>query len=329
MRFWAILFCLFSSPALAIELGMPVACIMDKECVVQNYMNHAENGGEAHDYTCGYLTYDGHHGTDFRVRNYAVLEEGVPVLATAEGMVEKVAIHRRQQGDIAVKQGGLWESGGCGTYITLDHGEGWKSTYCHLDVPGITVKEGQHVAMGAVLGHMGRTGNAAFPHVHYELSHNGQPVDPFTGGGAGACGMEAQALWSESALLQLSYKPVGVTDVGFTAAPLTAEQLHNGAAWQQQLPASTQEMHFTMELYGVREGDSLMLRLYAPDGSIMAQQEMRYTQSYALTFTTVSYPRGKEGWLPGAYRMQARLLRVNGPISGYLLNKSWAVSFKE
>jgi murein DD-endopeptidase MepM/ murein hydrolase activator NlpD len=40
------------------------------------------------------------------------------------------------------------------------------------------VKVGQTVALGQTIGSVGRTGRATGVHLHFELLHNGQPIDP-------------------------------------------------------------------------------------------------------------------------------------------------------
>ncbi|MDR7485601.1 MAG: peptidoglycan DD-metalloendopeptidase family protein [Armatimonadota bacterium] len=66
--------------------------------------------------------------------------------------------------------------GGYGKLVVLDHGQGISTLYGHL--AEIVVAPGQRLARGQVLGRVGSTGYATGPHLHYEIRHNGRPIDP-------------------------------------------------------------------------------------------------------------------------------------------------------
>ncbi|BCJ26482.1 M23 family metallopeptidase [Actinocatenispora sera] len=71
---------------------------------------------------------------------------------------------------------------GCGWYVEIRHADGVDTRYCHM-VSRPVVHVGQTVAAGTVLGHVGMSGNADGPHLHFEvhlrndLSSNGA-IDP-------------------------------------------------------------------------------------------------------------------------------------------------------
>ncbi|NWJ40807.1 MAG: peptidoglycan DD-metalloendopeptidase family protein [Geothrix sp.] len=69
-----------------------------------------------------------------------------------------------------------------GNAVFIAHGEGVVSLLCHLSK--ITVKEGQVLQAGDVVGEVGKTGRATGPHLHWSLSLNNARVDPriFLGG---------------------------------------------------------------------------------------------------------------------------------------------------
>jgi murein DD-endopeptidase MepM/ murein hydrolase activator NlpD len=68
------------------------------------------------------------------------------------------------------------EMGGLGLAVELEHAGGWMSRYGHLSV--VHVRPGEGVNAAAVLGEVGETGNATGPHLHWEIWHDGVPVDP-------------------------------------------------------------------------------------------------------------------------------------------------------
>jgi murein DD-endopeptidase MepM/ murein hydrolase activator NlpD len=65
---------------------------------------------------------------------------------------------------------------GYGRTVILDHGEGITTLYGHLAT--IRVQSGETVPCGAVIGTVGRSGNATTHHLHFELRVDGEAVDP-------------------------------------------------------------------------------------------------------------------------------------------------------
>jgi murein DD-endopeptidase MepM/ murein hydrolase activator NlpD len=63
-----------------------------------------------------------------------------------------------------------------GTLVVLEHGNGWHSAYGHLS--SVSVKVGDRVAAGDVVGKAGQTGAAHQPALHFEIRKNNMPVDP-------------------------------------------------------------------------------------------------------------------------------------------------------
>lgn len=63
-----------------------------------------------------------------------------------------------------------------GYYVTINHGDGFSSSYLHMT--GYTVKVGQYVSQGQVIGYMGSTGVSTGPHLHFSIYYNGSTVNP-------------------------------------------------------------------------------------------------------------------------------------------------------
>ncbi len=65
---------------------------------------------------------------------------------------------------------------GYGKYMIIDHGGGYSTLYAHCS--SISVKVGQKVNRGDVIGKVGSTGNSTGPHIHFEIRVDGKAQDP-------------------------------------------------------------------------------------------------------------------------------------------------------
>lgn len=65
---------------------------------------------------------------------------------------------------------------GYGKVIEIDHGNGFKTKYAHLNAN--YVKKGDNVSQGQAIGEVGSTGRSTGPHLHYEILYEGVPMDP-------------------------------------------------------------------------------------------------------------------------------------------------------
>ncbi len=69
-----------------------------------------------------------------------------------------------------------FEADGKGNVVIVDHGDGLKSLYAHMN--RIDVSVGNQVDTNMVIGTIGLTGHTTGPHVHLEIYDNGIMVDP-------------------------------------------------------------------------------------------------------------------------------------------------------
>jgi murein DD-endopeptidase len=96
-----------------------------------------------------------HRGTDF------AMPIGTPIIAPADGRVEKVANH-----PVA------------GRYVVIRHDNGYQTRYLHLSRP--LVSRGDRVTMGDRIALSGNTGRSTGPHLHYEVLVNNTQVNAMT-----------------------------------------------------------------------------------------------------------------------------------------------------
>lgn len=73
-----------------------------------------------------------------------------------------------------------WDNSGFGNCIVIQHSNGLYSLYGHL--ASVSVRAGQSVSKGQVIGVMGSTGNSSGRHLHFELydpSNRSQVINPW------------------------------------------------------------------------------------------------------------------------------------------------------
>ena len=323
MRRWGWLFCLtlLARPASAIEIGMPVDCYAVDGCFIQNYADVIP-GPSAQDYRCGPLTYDEHDGTDFRVRTLREMEHGIPVLAVADGLVMAIRDGRDNAYAATPDPNAQVGEEECGNGVLIDHGEGWHSQYCHLYAGSLTVQEGQVVAQGQTLGHIGLSGLTQFPHLHLALRHQGQSIDPFTGipvpkkdrpsQGSHAPDCLAsldRSLWNEDARSQLGYVTTSIMTSGFATSAPDVQEVRQGKARVRQFGNDTNILIFWTEVAGIRNGDKAVMLITAPDGTVVASHEDVFDQHRAAQFRYIGLKRPASGWPYGEFTGTYRLLR--------------------
>src|SRR3954467_14697790 len=69
-----------------------------------------------------------------------------------------------------------WNSGGYGNLTIIQHRLGYQTYYAHQS--SISVSVGQRVSGGVRIGYVGSTGHSTGPHLHFEVRHNGVPINP-------------------------------------------------------------------------------------------------------------------------------------------------------
>lgn len=85
--------------------------------------------------------------------------KGTPIYATAAGTVVTAG----------------W-SDIYGNYVIIKHASGYKSLYGHMS--SISVRSGQYVDQGTVVGKVGSTGQSTGPHLHFTMYKNDKVINP-------------------------------------------------------------------------------------------------------------------------------------------------------
>lgn len=292
----------------ALSLRAPVDCDLGKSCFIQNYMDRDAGPGRR-DFSCGSMTYDGHKGTDFRVPDYKAMQQGVAVVAAADGVVRRTRDGRADI-DRRLVHPDLVQGLEAGNSVVVSHPGGWETQYSHLRQGGVRVKKGQKVKAGDPLGLIGLSGFTEFPHVHFEVRFDGKPVDPFTGPEkASGCKAGPGALWDSETLKKLVYRPTGIINLGFAAGSPGGKELIRGEGHIQRSGPELSVLVFWVNLYGVKKGDRMSLRLVGPDGKVLAARDARLNGNRTPAHTYAGRKRPRGGWPTGLYRGLFKLTR--------------------
>jgi murein DD-endopeptidase MepM/ murein hydrolase activator NlpD len=102
-----------------------------------------------------YKTVRPHNGIDYAAST------GTPVFSSGDGKVIASSYNAAN-----------------GNYVFIQHGQKYVTKYLHLNKK--SVKVGQTVRQGQVIGTVGSTGSATGPHLHYEFLVNGVHMNPRT-----------------------------------------------------------------------------------------------------------------------------------------------------
>ncbi len=291
-----------------LKLALPIAC-PDKSCSIQNYVD-LDSGPGLRDFGCGSLTYDGHRGTDFQVRDLKRMKAGVPVLAAAPGVVRATRDVMPDTGKTGYDTAGETDRA-LGNAVVLEHDNGWTTSYGHLRQGSVTVHPGDRVMQGQKLGEVGLSGNTEFPHLHFEVRNRGAVVDPFTGAGpASACADASHSPWDATARARLPYTPTGIICMGWSAATQNRATVLDDCERDAGLSAASAAIVSWIEIYGVRKGDTLHGTLSGPDGASLAEITAVLEKDRAREFRYLGRKRPPAGWPRGRYRARFTVARI-------------------
>ena len=101
-----------------------------------------------------YKTTKFHAGMDFAAT------VGTEIYATGDGIVVRADA----------------DASGYGNHVRINHGYGYLTLYGHMSK--ISVRPGQRVKRGDVIGLVGNTGKSVGPHLHYEVHKNNEAINP-------------------------------------------------------------------------------------------------------------------------------------------------------
>ena len=288
------------APQPRLRLLLPVACTLNRDCWVANYVDVDESKA-ARDFRCGPRTYDAHDGIDFAIRDLAAMRAGVTVRAAVDGVVRSVRDAMPDTGVQNAAQREAIRDRECGNGVLVEHDGGWQTQYCHLRRGSVRVRPGQAVQEGAPIGLVGLSGNTEFPHLHFALRLDGRTIDPFLGAAPQPqCGGAERPLWRSDAGVR--YEPAAITGAGFSSGVPDIDAIRRGERDDPAIGADAAALVLWVDMLGVRSGDRLRFRISAPDGRLLFEHDETIERTQARRFVYAGTRRTAPAWSAGEYR---------------------------
>lgn len=303
----------FAAPAAAADgppFTFPLDCDIDTQCWFMNYPDVDRKPNSAKDYACGGLAYDGDASVRIALSSVAALKQPPAVAAAASGRVKQVL---DRVDDLVISSRAELAKGTpeCGNAVIIDHLSGWETVYCHLRKGSITVKTGDMVDRGEIIGAAGSSGFATWPQLGFLAVKHGLPFDPVSGLTAyEGCGPERTGLFDIAKHFAI-YRPVAITGVGFTDTSQRATDILQGNALSYaRMRANTKHLVLWMRILNIKKGDRIDVTITGPDGktvnkrTIMADKDQ---QAFALNSAKA---RGFFNWPAGLYKGDVTVTRM-------------------
>lgn len=264
------------------SLSAPIDCVMGKPgksgCFVHTAMDH-DVGMEIRDYQCGARAYNArssfgraHQGTDIGPLDWRDIERDIPVLAASSGQIlgirDGIPDEMTLKGQLPPELKGKE----CGNGVVIGLQGGWRLQYCHMRNESLTVKAGDQVTRGQVLGYVGASGRATLPHLHFQvmLRHEGKlvPVDPYDGTRIDEdCSVTRPPLWDLKAGRSLALKPAEMIKMGLASRAVNGAALVKGLRPEQRLSVASTPLSVFATFAGSRPGDKISFTVVGPDGA--------------------------------------------------------------
>ncbi|MCP4923082.1 MAG: M23 family metallopeptidase [bacterium] len=296
--FLFLLYVIVSTSTWALKFGLPIDCDVGKKCpvLIQNYV----------DTGCKEASYKSHKGTDFRLIYYSDTTDGggVNVLASAPGKVIGV---RNDMKDLFPPLPKDFGGKDCGNGVRIDHGNGWTSQYCHMLKGSVVVKTGDVVEERQLLGKVGYSGRAAFPHVHITIEENKEVMSPFWGAPVGkfACEDKQSPLWNVQALKEIAANENRVfLGGGAAAGAANYGKAQKGDYKNLVLKADSPALVAWVFTMNRAKGDQDQVVIKKPDGKILVNSTTKTLSRHKATyFSFTGKPRKGDLWPVGTYQV--------------------------
>lgn len=290
------------------HFGLPADCIPGKDCWLYNYVDMDAAEGQSVDFRCNPRSYDGHKGTDIALRSMAEMRTGINALAARDGTVFRI---RDGEEDILKTNEEILElrekRKECGNGVLIDHGAALFSQYCHLKKDSITVKEGDSISKGDIIGQIGASGAVSIPQIELSIYWEGSIIDPFTGRTPEqGCGAPKSVFWEQPP----AYQHAALYDGGFTPQVPNFKNIENGAPKIESLSSASEIFVFWAAFLGAQQGDKITLAVLTQDGQLALKRDIVQDKNQARAYHYLGKRFTSEPLPAGTYTGVATLDRT-------------------
>ncbi len=248
----------------SVSLQFPVKCTLGQDCFMQQFTD-MDDSQNAIDPFCGGATYEGHKGTDIRLRTLEDIDNNIHVLAAADGIIKGVRKHLPDRLVESSTDRRATTGIECGNGVVIDHGNNVETQYCHLKQDSPNLRVGDTVKAGDSLGYVGASGLAQFPHLHLSVRQDGHIIDPFTGNipSQGCTAKTDASWWADPSILSAKHDAI-LLDSNITGAPVK----HNTLVKTPPRRARTQDSATVGWVWysNLKANDRVFIKLDGPNG---------------------------------------------------------------
>jgi murein DD-endopeptidase MepM/ murein hydrolase activator NlpD len=263
----------------------PISGTLGQDWAINNYADVDPRSGSAADYRGGPYQYDGHDAIDAQPWGFDRQDAGIPIYAAADGVVSAVVdgLYDRNTA----------QSNLDGNHVWIDHGNNWQTLYYHFAKNTITVKVGDHVKAGQVIGLMGSSGSSTSTHLHFTPYYRGCEVEmgydtatyetnpmPYAG--------DAPAFLFDAGVT--NYAPT--SDIGEHPSPLTSYSTTQGGS-----------VYFWTTTYNLKTTDTLQWKYYRPDSTLFSTDTLNPSQNYRFSWWYNFHPLSQFAASPGTWQI--------------------------
>jgi len=293
------------------QTEIPIDCPEGETCWIVNHVDR-DRSRSALDYKCGHVTKDRQRGTDFAIGSEKAIRRGIPVLASAPGVI--VGVRNTEDDNFSGTQdkpptGKL----NCGNGVMIEHQEGWTTQYCHLRKGSVTAKKDQEVTGGQVIGAVGLSGKTDFPHLSFTVRHKKTIVDSFIGlEPSNECSLGAQQLWKSPNDPILSYRGPEIERGGFSDIRPNKEGSPPQNDARPVISRQTRAIYLWSDFIGLRPDDEIWFRVFAPAGDQIMEHSLSIKRHHFSKRIFVEFQKRWILWPDGEYRGTVTLRRHQG-----------------